>query len=128
MPQYVYSIDDEEYHEIENFEDMLLELCEDSERPKNGDMTVYKAEKVIYTNKSFINMDSILEEISNLAYNVGDDYAETYCLSIERLNQEAKDKITDFISNILDEQVGKPDFFQVKNAIQLKYKDINENT
>lgn len=128
MPKYVYSFNNEDYLSVEDFEDQLLEMCQDSETPKNGDMEIYKAEKVTYMHSSFINANSILETISQNAYDEADDYAESYCNKLDYMQDIKVKELKELINNFLDSAIGKPNFFTVKNVVKIKYKDIDENT
>lgn len=128
MTEYVYSFDNEQYYELEYFEDMILELCEDSETSKNADMEIYKAEKVLRTHASFINANSILETISQNAYDEAGEYAESYCDSIDYLSSDKVKELEQLINDFFDKHIGQPNFYTVKNVMKIKYKDINENT
>lgn len=128
MTEYVYSLDNERYYELEDFEDMLLGLCEDSETPKNSDMEIYRAEKVLRNHASFINANSILETISQNAYDEAGEYAESYCDSIDHLSSDKVKELEQLINDFFDKYIGQPNFYTVKNAMKIKYKDINEST
>ena len=126
--EYVYSLNNEQYYDIDSFLDMLDNMHEDSEQLLNQNINIYKAEKVLYTSKSFFNINSLLENISQNAYDMADEYAEDYCNLIDNLKQEYKDELTNYISTLLDEAVGQPKFFTVKNYKQILYKDIDAST
>ena len=128
MLEYVYSLNDESYQELEDFEENLLCMCEDSETSKNENMEIYRAEKVLRTHTSFINANSILEDISQNAYDVGGEYAEVYCDKLDYVPASKLQELTGLINGFLDNYIGQPDFYTVRNATKIQYKDINANT
>lgn len=128
MQEYVYSLDNENYQELEDFEDNLLCMCEDSQTPINPDMEFYKAEKVLRTHSNFINANSILEIISQNAYDEAGEYAEAYCSKLDYMSGEKVKELKQLINDFLDNCIDQPDFYTVRNAIKIQYKDLNEST
>ena len=125
MTEYVYSLDNETYHELESFLDNVLDYDESSINP---DMELYKAEKVLRTHSSFINANSILETISQNAYDESGEYAEVYCSKLDYTPDSKLQELKQLINNFLDNYIGQPDFYTVRNAIKIQYKDLNANT
>lgn len=116
MIEYVYSLNDDEYYDLES----ILDQIED----EDNIVEIYKAEKKPYLLTSCIYGRSILEEVSQNIYDNVGDFGEDYCNAIDNISvakiRELEQSIIDFIIK----EVGQPRFLQIKTAVKIQVKDI----
>lgn len=129
--EYVYSLNDEDYYDIETIFDQLNEMCADSGKAINYDMEIYKAEKVVKKHSDFVDISSLLERMSEIAYESG-EYAERYCDDLDSISKEHMKVLKLLISPLIDEHlnnvIGEPSFYTIANAIKIKLKDADAGT
>ena len=80
MSEYYYSLNEEEYHDIDY---IAQELKDDK-----SILTVFVGEAIQPTHKQFIVSVDICEEMQNRAYDEFDEYAEGYLVSVSKEQKE----------------------------------------
>ena len=119
---YVYSLDEEEYHDYDDIQDMIDESIE--EYPA----TIYKAQKKEYSHNDFICLYDLIDNMKDKANDIAGEWAESY---LNDLNKDKKIELEKLIINWLDNNISKPSFFTVEKQITLTYeefkKEIGEN-
>ncbi len=108
MSEYYYSLNEEEYHDIDY---IAQELKDDK-----SILTVFVGEAIQPTHKQFIVSVDICEEMQNRAYDEFDEYAEGYLVSVSK---EQKEELNNLITDWFDKNVKKPNFYRIKNAKEI---------
>lgn len=110
--EYVYSLNDEKYMELDEFLDYIEEF-DDIEY-------VYVASKKPYTHSDFIDARDLIDEVCNRAYEEADDISDVYISCVEeKKHTEALQKI---IEEYFNKNIQQPNFFTVKNVEKITYE------
>ena len=117
---YVYSLDEEEYHDYDDIQDMIDESIEEYRECPN---TIYKAQKKEHTHNDFICLDDLIDNMKDRADDVAGEWAESY---LNDLNKDKKIELEKLIINWLDNNISKPSFFTVEKEIELTYEEFKK--
>lgn len=113
----VYSLDNERYYDDI---DEILELIEedyDSEKPKY----IYEADKVKVTHKDYINVDSLLEDMKDRAY---EDYEEgSYGYLEDEKYIQKIECLEALIIDYMDKNFKQPTWYRVENIKKVVLND-----
>ena len=115
----VYSIDGERYYNLDEMDDIIH-----SEEVNIDNSQIYKANKKEYKHKDFINVAYLIECMQDSAYDIADEYAESYLYDL------SKDKLVELEKNIsdwLDINAETPKFFSVENEVKISIDDFINN-
>ena len=111
MEKYGYSLNEEEYHDF----DYIMDRIND-DYPKGQEVTVYKGESVQWHHKDFINVTTLLEDMSEAAYEEAGELAEDYYP--DGISKEKQEELLNLIAKWCDENIEKPKFWTVKNVVK----------
>ena len=113
----VYSLDNERYYDdIEEILELIEEDYED-EKPKY----IYEADKVIVTHKDYIDVDSLLEDMKDKAY---EDYEEVSYGYLEDNRDIWNFKCLEaYILDYMDKNFKQPTWYRVENIKKVVLND-----
>jgi len=109
----VYSLDGERYFDWEDIIDQIK-----SEHDIGEVICLYEADQVNHNNTEFIDSHQILENIAECAFDEGGEFTENYHDDLMNVNE---DELGILISDWLDSQGVKPEFFTVENVKETEY-------
>lgn len=113
MSNLYYSLDDEEYHDI----DYIAEQLKDDETR----LTIFVGEGIRPTHKQFIILVDICEEMQNRAYDEFDEYSEGYLVEVTK---EQEEELNNLIADWFDKNVKKPNFYHIENAKEISREEF----
>ncbi|MDX9744230.1 MAG: hypothetical protein RBT59_10455 [Arcobacteraceae bacterium] len=113
MNDLYYSLDEEEYHDIDYIAEQLKE---DKER-----LTVFVGEAIKPTHKQFIVAIDICEEMQNKAYDEFDEYSEGYLVEITK---EQEEELNNLIAIWFNQNAKEPNFYRIENAKQITREEF----
>lgn len=113
MNNLYYSLDGEEYHDIDY---IAQELEDDKER-----LIVFIGEGIKPTHKQFIITVDICEEMQNKAYDEFDEYSEGY---LAEITKEQEEELNNLIANWFDKNAKEPNFYRIENAKQITREEF----
>lgn len=108
MKDLYYSLDNEDYHDIDY---IAQELEDDKTR-----LTVFVGEAIKPTHKQFIERIDICEEMQNNAYDEFDEYADGY---LDEITKEQEEELINLIADWFDKNAHKPNFYHVENTKEI---------
>lgn len=118
MKDYVYSLNEQDFNDLESIEHSI-----DSDYEPGEITHVYRATPVRYTHKDFIDGQMITEDIANSACEEGGEYSEDYCSEVENHSKQ----MAELVSIYLDNNVSQPNFYTVKDIEKIKITDIQDS-
>lgn len=118
----VYSLNNETYLNIQDILEMINDLS--SEYKQSEQSFIYIGDKIELFHKDFFNVDSLVESITDGAYEESEDYSNNY---ISQYTDEKKKALSSLVLKFLNENIDQPDFFHIENIKQFKLKDFLDN-
>lgn len=113
MKNLFYSLNEEEYHDIDY---IAQELEDDKEL-----LTVFVGEGIKPTHKQFIVAIDICEEMQNKAYDEFDEYSEGY---LDGITKEQEEELNNLIASWFDKNIQEPNFYRIKNAKEITREEF----
>ena len=111
--QLVFSLDGNMFYE--NIDDIINEISVNN--------TIYIGEKVEKYHKDFINIDYIIEQMKELAYDIS-NYSEDY---LEDITIEHKNNIEKIILEYMNKHINQPKFYEVINIKEVLCESVADN-
>ena len=112
--QQVFSLDGDMFYE--NIDDIIDKV--------SVTKTIYVGEKVEKHHKDFININYLIEQMQELAYDVS-EYSEGY---LEDITIEHKNNIEKIILEYMNKYIDKPKFYEVINIKEILCEYVDNNT
>ncbi len=112
MEKYSFSLDDEYYYNMDSIEDMLEE--------EENVSSLYMGEKIEQKNKNFLNIDALIDDMKESAYELG-EYTETY---LDDMTEELRKDLKNTILKWFDDNGIKPNFLLVENVREISREDF----
>jgi hypothetical protein len=109
MSNEVYSINEEDWYELEDVMDDL-----EADHQAGDEVEIFKGDAVLFTHKEFINVDRIIEDIQEAAYDEIGEWQQDY---LEDLAND-KDKMLELNRLLLD-------FITANSKAPTCYKVVN---
>lgn len=120
---YVFSTDEEYYYDDVDYILECVEDLENDEKDNDINITIYVAEKVERKHKEFIDVDSLIERMQELSYDVGGEFSESY---LEDITKEQKVDMEKVILEYFNENIRQPSFFTVKNVKEIDVEEFKK--
>lgn len=124
VKQFVYSIDEETFHDKENFDEMIERMKEDiyGFNPTN-DMIVYVGEKKPITYQSLISIPSLFENINDAAWDEAGEFADGFYSQLSSPFQKSgsTNELKNLIADYLEQHCGSIQFYSVLNVKKSTY-------
>lgn len=118
--EYVYSLSEDEFMDIDAITD---EIDETNSEEDNIKVThVYRGEKVPQYHADFFDVDSLIEDMTNRAYDNFDEHSDNYCNNLE--DKKHALNLQKVILDYLNENVKQPDFYSVENVQKITVEEI----
>jgi hypothetical protein len=122
MQEYVYSLNEDEFM---NLEDIENEIDERNSEEENIKIThVYRGEKVVQTHSMFVSGSDFIERITSMACEIGGEFSESYCSDIE--SKEHEKNIEKLVVDYLNKNEQQPNFYLVENVKEIPIAEITE--
>lgn len=113
MQNLFYSLNEEEYHDI----DYIAQELEDDKEI----LIVFVGEGIKPTHKQFIEAIDICEEMQNRAYDEFDEYSEGY---LDGITKEQEEELNNLIANWFDKNIQEPNFYRIKNTKEITREEF----
>ena len=115
MTEYAYSVNGERY--TEDYHEVINDLM--GENMPGEEVWIYRATPIEYTHVDFINADYIVEQMQEIAYDEGSDWAEGYLDDIRTDKEKLKD-LEQHIARWFKDNSKDALFFTVKDVEKIK--------
>lgn len=122
MKEYVYSLNEDDFMDIDDLENEIEERNSEDENIKITH--VYRGEKIAQTHSMFVSGSSIIEDITNSACENGGEWSESYCSDLEK--KEHMENIENLIVDYLNKNESQPSFYLVENVKEISIKQLKE--
>jgi len=94
---------------------------------KDGSIkTVYVGSKTKKKHSDYLDIEDCLEGMVNQAYDDGDEWAENYCDTLNKLSKEHKEKMETLLLEYMDKNIEQPSFFIVEDAKEISVDEFRE--
>jgi hypothetical protein len=117
MKEKVYSVNEDEFYEL----DEILDLIESDYEP--GEITeIYVADKNPILHSNFVDGISIVENITNLVYDNWEEMSDDYCAELE-IKEHTKN-IENIVLDYLNKNVQQPRFYEALNIKKISLSEL----
>jgi len=117
MKEKVYSVNENEFYEL----DEILDLIESDYEP--GEITeIYVADKNPILHSRFVDGISIVEDITNLVYDNWEEMSDDYCAELEM--KEHTKNIENIVLDYLNKNVQQPRFYEAFNIKKILLSEL----
>ncbi len=113
-PEFVYSIDEEIFHE--DFDDVMDMVNDDRDNEPGDRVVIYKGTPVRLTHMDFLKNISIVDILQNAAYDEDGEMAEDYMMDV---SEEDEEKMILEINEIICKYALPPAYFRVTDIIPM---------
>ena len=121
--EHVYSLNEDTFMDLEDIENEIDEINSEDENIKVTH--VYRGEKIVQTNSMFVSGGSIVDDITDSAYENGDEWSELYCDELQQ--KKHYESIEKLIVDYLDKNVEQPSFYLVENVKKISIEELKND-
>lgn len=115
MEELVYSLDEENFMEIDEFLDRIEDEEDDIE-------FVYIASKKTFKHSDFIDASDIIERVCNRAYDEVDDISDVYISCVEE--KKHTEELQKIIEDYFNKNISQPNFYRCENIKKVHISEI----
>lgn len=119
MKELLYSLNEDEFYELDELLDLIKYDYQD-EIITN----IYVGEKNPVFHSNFVCGSSIIEDITNRAYENFDDLTDNYCGELE--TKEHYKNIEKVILEYLNENISQPNFYEILNVRKVPLSEVTK--
>lgn len=117
-----YSLNNEEFN-YDELDEAIRDAIDDPKINIGDVVTVYEGDAVPFKCGDFVG--SILDDITNTAYDEGGEYSEDYLADVTKEEEaDLNKRVADVVNQWADDYGYQPKFYRVDNAKELQAKFI----